>query len=207
MRVENQTKNWEDSSLCPETSNKNAVQEFHLRTVATSALAVRSSNHSDRSLHNVCPVFSTGLFTLTWSQPTFCWWRADSSSSISGLPAASNQTRQVLSRFQSLFLLATYLNFLPSLASSVVIICLFPIYVVGSVIKVLLFNPSKCKPIFSYSCEVSFLSVLGFITSENLLFSVSVQYITLFIFDSLLIRSVSFAVKNSCISVFDPIAC
>ncbi len=32
MRVENQTKTrvWEDSSLCPETSTKNAVQEFHL---------------------------------------------------------------------------------------------------------------------------------------------------------------------------------
>ncbi len=33
MRVENQTKTlvWEDSSLCPETLTKNAVQEFHLR--------------------------------------------------------------------------------------------------------------------------------------------------------------------------------
>jgi hypothetical protein len=32
MRVENQTKIrvWEDSSLCPETSAKNTVQEFHL---------------------------------------------------------------------------------------------------------------------------------------------------------------------------------
>ncbi len=31
-RVENQTKTrvWEVSSLCPETSTKNAVQEFHL---------------------------------------------------------------------------------------------------------------------------------------------------------------------------------
>ncbi len=35
MRVENQTKTrvWEDMSWCPETSTKNAVQEFHLRTV------------------------------------------------------------------------------------------------------------------------------------------------------------------------------
>jgi hypothetical protein len=34
MRVENQTKTGvlEDSSLCPETSTKNAVQEFHLCT-------------------------------------------------------------------------------------------------------------------------------------------------------------------------------
>ncbi len=33
MRVENQTKTlvWEDSSLCPETSTKNAIQEFHLK--------------------------------------------------------------------------------------------------------------------------------------------------------------------------------
>ncbi len=33
MRVENQTKTqvWEDSSLCPETSTKDAVQEIHLR--------------------------------------------------------------------------------------------------------------------------------------------------------------------------------
>jgi hypothetical protein len=32
MRVENRTKIWvwQDSSLCPETSTKNAVQEFHL---------------------------------------------------------------------------------------------------------------------------------------------------------------------------------
>ncbi len=31
MMVENQTKTqvWEESSLCPETSNKNAIQEFH----------------------------------------------------------------------------------------------------------------------------------------------------------------------------------
>ena len=29
-RVENQTKNWEDSSLCSETLTKNAVQEFYL---------------------------------------------------------------------------------------------------------------------------------------------------------------------------------
>jgi hypothetical protein len=33
MRLENQTetRDWEDSSLCPETSTKNAVQEFHRR--------------------------------------------------------------------------------------------------------------------------------------------------------------------------------
>ncbi len=33
MRVVNQikTRAWEDSSLCPETSTKNAIQEFHLR--------------------------------------------------------------------------------------------------------------------------------------------------------------------------------
>ncbi len=30
MREENQTKNWEDSSLYPETSTTNAVQELHL---------------------------------------------------------------------------------------------------------------------------------------------------------------------------------
>ncbi len=32
IRVENQTKSWvwEDLILCPETSTKNAVQEFHL---------------------------------------------------------------------------------------------------------------------------------------------------------------------------------
>jgi hypothetical protein len=35
MRVENQTINrvWEDSSLCQETSTKNAIQEFHLCTL------------------------------------------------------------------------------------------------------------------------------------------------------------------------------
>jgi hypothetical protein len=34
MKVENQTNTQvlEDSSFCPETSTKNAVQEFHLRT-------------------------------------------------------------------------------------------------------------------------------------------------------------------------------
>ncbi len=34
MRVENQTKtrDWEDSSLYPETSTKNAIKEFHLRS-------------------------------------------------------------------------------------------------------------------------------------------------------------------------------
>ncbi len=33
MRLENQTETrvWEDSSLCPETSTKNAVQEFQFR--------------------------------------------------------------------------------------------------------------------------------------------------------------------------------
>ncbi len=31
MRVENLTKTQEDPSLCPETSIKNAAQEFHLR--------------------------------------------------------------------------------------------------------------------------------------------------------------------------------
>jgi hypothetical protein len=38
MRVENSTKTrvWEDSSSYPETSTKNAVQEFHLSVVITS---------------------------------------------------------------------------------------------------------------------------------------------------------------------------
>ena len=31
MSVENQTKTQENSILCPETSPKNAVREFHLR--------------------------------------------------------------------------------------------------------------------------------------------------------------------------------
>jgi hypothetical protein len=37
MRVENPTKTWvwEDSSFCPENSNKNAVQELHLRVPPT----------------------------------------------------------------------------------------------------------------------------------------------------------------------------
>ncbi len=39
-----------------------------------------------------------------------------------------------------------------------------------SVIKVLLFNPSNCKPIFSYSFDVSFLSEIGVITSEKYAF-------------------------------------
>jgi hypothetical protein len=36
MSLEYQAKTWvwEDSSLCPETSTKNAVQEFHLKTNA-----------------------------------------------------------------------------------------------------------------------------------------------------------------------------
>jgi hypothetical protein len=44
MRVENQTKTrvWEESSLCPETSTKSAVQEFHLRTPAEHGLTVMS---------------------------------------------------------------------------------------------------------------------------------------------------------------------
>jgi hypothetical protein len=47
MRGENQTKARvrEDLSLCPETSTKYAVQEFHLKTVAPLALTVRRSNH------------------------------------------------------------------------------------------------------------------------------------------------------------------
>ncbi len=40
MRVENQTNTgvWEDSSLCPETSTKNAVQECRLSSVPSSFL-------------------------------------------------------------------------------------------------------------------------------------------------------------------------
>ncbi len=47
MRVENWTKTrvWEDTSLCPETSTKKAVQEFHLRTLHSLAKVV-SIHHS-----------------------------------------------------------------------------------------------------------------------------------------------------------------
>jgi hypothetical protein len=37
MRVENQTKRREDSSSCPETWTRNAVQEFYLRTALKQA--------------------------------------------------------------------------------------------------------------------------------------------------------------------------
>ncbi len=58
---ENQTKTqvWEDSILCPETSNKIAVQEFHLRTglylPSLHALTVYSFTFQCSSLRLPCP--------------------------------------------------------------------------------------------------------------------------------------------------------
>ncbi len=94
----------------------------------------QDSNNSARYHHKFYPVFSTVLFTLTWSRPTFCWWRADSNSSTSGLPAASSQTRPALSRFFCLALLNANLffpillrlRFWATLALSLVIICFSP---------------------------------------------------------------------------------
>jgi hypothetical protein len=54
IRVENQTKTrvWEDSSLCPETSTKNAIQEFHLRNLTL--LACRFEEKCWTIVEDVC---------------------------------------------------------------------------------------------------------------------------------------------------------
>ncbi len=54
VRVENQTKTrvWEDSSLCPQPSTKNAIQEFHLRNLTL--LACRFEEKCWTIVEDVC---------------------------------------------------------------------------------------------------------------------------------------------------------
>ncbi len=78
MRVENQTETrvWEDLILCPETSTKNAVKEFHLRWLARcDQVIMRECRGTEwRCSWHVALLLLTGLIYIpACKQPSSQW--------------------------------------------------------------------------------------------------------------------------------------